>query len=143
MDENDPERPRVVKEIETLTNKLGTDMTNLEITLARGPGRPRKLADISEHEAALAKVQEELNVDETPRAKEIRVNKKVEDLKARVLAANPELAAQKEKEERSERELNEMIQRANDELAAKAKQGGNDEGRKQATDDVGGAKANN
>jgi hypothetical protein len=137
MDENDPERPRVIGEIEKLTNQLGMEMNDLEIALARGPGRPRKLADISEHEAALASVTEkEIEMDETPHAKELRVKKKFDELKARVLAANPDLAAQKAKEDESEKALNEMIQKANEALVTT---GGDDgvKGHNKATDDAG------
>jgi hypothetical protein len=79
-------------------------------------------------------------VDETPHAKELRVKKKFDELKARVLAANPDLAAQKAKEEESERALNEMMKKANDELVTGGDNG--DEGHGKATDKDGTVEGN-
>src|SRR6267142_6259110 len=116
MPESDPERVRVLREIEKLTNQLGMEMNDLEIALTRGPGRPRLQPDISAYRHVVipgvktAKSKEEIEAERLSKIAEIR---------ERVIAANPDLLAVEERrkaEAESDRALNEMIAMANDEL---------------------------
>jgi hypothetical protein len=134
MFENDPDKPKVLREIETLTNKLGIEMTTLEIQLKRGPGRPRVNADLVMYDEALKEVKQEIQ----PTEEEIAMAKKVtlQQLKERVRAHSPELVEKIERakaERESEAALLEMMNKANEELL---KTGGNDEGHVKATDPV-------
>jgi hypothetical protein len=128
MPDDDPEKPLVVKQIEKLTNQLGKEMTDLEIALARGPGRPRSQPIVREYGEA---------AKEGPTAEELLAahNDKIARLRAQVLKDNPELAnleRERKEEEESNKQLQEMIKLANDQLG-----GDTNEGPGKATDPVG------
>jgi hypothetical protein len=90
------ERPRVVAEIDKLTNQLGLEMTDLEAALARGPGRPRQSADVRELEKLTTK-------EEVLKEKLEAARKRREELLIRVEAEQPDALAE------SQRKLEEMM----------------------------------
>lgn len=121
LPDDHPEKMKVLNQIERLTNQLGMEMNDLEIALARGPGRPRQNPVVSEELEALAKAEREKKElesakPESPEEREARVAAKLKAFREKVIGENPELAKRKEDEERSERELNEMIAKANEQL---------------------------
>lgn len=92
MEEVHPERLKVVKEIESLTNKLGLEMTDLEIALSRGPGRPRQHPLIDDELIALARAEKEQRERESER-KETK-----EEREARIETRRQEFMRNYEKE---------------------------------------------
>jgi len=92
MKEDDPERPKVVAQIEKLTNQLGMEMTDLEIALARGPGRPRTIPDVRDYEEVLKRLEGQQPAEvETDEQRKERAEQKRQELYARVEAEHPEL----------------------------------------------------
>jgi hypothetical protein len=55
---NDEKKKKCLLEIESLTTKLGKEMTDLEIQLTRGPGRPKLREDYTEEFALAKKLRE-------------------------------------------------------------------------------------
>ena len=107
--QDDPELEKVLNEIERLTNILGKEMSDLETQLTKGPGRPRKVPDITQFEKALAEAEAEAP-RESPTEREARVKFKIEQLRKKVETEQPEVLALK----RSEDALNEMIKLGGD-----------------------------
>ena len=114
MPESDPETILVVKQIEKLTNQLGKEMSDLEIQLARGPGRPRSQPIIKEYGEA----KEEPTIEQLDAVR----RDKLQQLRDRVLAdpANADLIA---REKESDKALEEMMKMANDAIGGDASEG--------------------
>lgn len=120
LDDTDPRKVQVLNQVERLTNQLGMEMTSLEIALARGPGRPRQNADVSDVEEALASVEKETpNKPETPQEKEERAKRKRDELREKLLKDDPEFIAQQDAIRRSNDDLANMMKEANDEGSPK------------------------
>lgn len=117
MPDDHEERPRVLSQIERLTNQLGLEMSDLEISLSRGPGRPRLNANIEEFKD---KIELELKtapveiVGDTP-------SDRVAALRAKLEKEDPEFVKMLDERKRlaleeSERALVEMQRIANEEV---------------------------
>ena len=89
----DPRRPQLLEQITKLTNQLGMEMSDLEIKLARGPGRPRSVPDMSDIEEALKDNEKEVEATETPEERALRIKAKHQALRDKLKESDPEFIA--------------------------------------------------
>lgn len=149
-----PEKAKVLRQIEDLTNKLGMEMTDLEIALKRGPGRPRQNPLVDAEMEGMIAAQKEVEAKaagrpETKEEHDARVEANKRAFAEKFERENPELVRQKTAEQESEDELNRMINmqadkeaKKHDKLVERANEqlGGNNgdaEGHKSAADAAG------
>jgi hypothetical protein len=130
IEDDHPERPKVLREIEKLTNQLGMEMTDLEASLARGPGRPRQNPDVDYLLPKLPK--DEPNRAETQEERDLRFTKEQQERRDNLMrTAVHETDAGSIKE--SENELVKLMELANDKLVS---HGGDDERPESTTDNA-------
>jgi len=118
LPEDHPEREKVIWKIERLTNQLGMEMTDLEIQLTRGPGRPRLQPEL---EGLLPAAEPKKAMTQEEREEVWRKNH--EALREKIQTTDPEFIAEKDAQMRSEQALKEMMEMANETMGG----GGTDE----------------